>query len=355
MPNGMYQQLKGVADQDDLFQRLEEKDVNVGDNDEESNLERLMQEKDVDTSLFTAINEVAEVLTQNQAEISDLASVEKLEPSNYTYPQVSPTAVYPSPMQLVYLQPTEYGLSIVPLQQVAGQPFFIQQPLAGLHDNLQQLVVAQSGLPFKGPPHSVHDGLYSYNSSPYPSYEPKNLLSHFMYNQSHMSQPLHTSLSSLPYPVNGVVNPLPYPMPVPTPTNLASYPLSVPTNPTPYPPSPYTNLTPYTMSPPTSNLMPYPQYGPINQGRSIDTPYYFDHETKNNVVPVTYQDTAALTPTTDTAAQSTMVKRFFRPWEGGEEREDFLQELREEDQTVQFGEEDFPALNEVFNKMKIKN
>jgi len=354
MSNGMYLQLSGVADHDDPFRRLEEKDVNVGDNDEESNLERLMQEKDVDTSLFTAINEVAEVLTQNQAEISALASVEKLEPSNYTYPQVSPTAVYPSPMQLVYLQPTEYGLSIVPLQQVAGQPSFIQQHLAGLHDNLQQLVVAQSGLPFKGPPHSVHDGLYSYNSSPYPSYESRNLLPHFMYDQSRMSQPLHTSHISLPYPVNGVGNPLPYQMPVPTPTNLASYPLFVPTNLTPYPPSPYTNLTPYTMSPPT-NLMPYPQYGPIIQGRRIDTPQYFDHETKNNVVPVTCQDTAALTPTTTTAVQSTREKRFFRPWEGGGEREDCLQELREEDQTVQFGEEDFPALNEVFNKMKIKN
>ena len=76
MSNCMYQQLNVVADHDDPFQRLEEKDVNVGDNDEESNLERLMQEKDVDTSLFTAINEVAEVLTQNQAEISDLASLD---------------------------------------------------------------------------------------------------------------------------------------------------------------------------------------------------------------------------------------------------------------------------------------
>jgi len=353
MSNGMYQQPQCITDQNTPVQRLAEKGgVDVGDKDGGSSLERLMQEKDGDTSLFTAMNEVDEVLTQHQTEACDLAPalIENLEPSNYTYSQVSPTAVYPNQMQLVYLQPTQNGLCIIPCQ-VAGQPSFIPPYPSGLHGNIQHPMVAQPGPPFAVPSHSVYDGSYSYSPSTYPTYGSMNLQPHFIYDQSRMNQPLHTPTSPFPYPVNGVINPLPYPVSVPT--NQSSYPQS-PTNITPYPASPYPNLTPYSASQPF-NPMPYPQfgYGPVSQGQRMNTPHYFDHEPANNVAPVTYQDTAALTPTTTTVVQSTVEKRFFRPWEGG--GEDRLQQLREEDQSVSFSEEDFPALNKVFDKMKIKN
>jgi len=349
----MYQQPQSVAEVADHnvpVQRSAEKgSVNVGDKDgEESSLERLMQEKDGDTSMFTAMSEVAEALAQHQIEAS--APVEKLEPSNYTYPPVSPPVVYPNPIHLVYLQPTQTGLSIIPCQ-VAGQPPFIPHYPSGLHDNLQHPVVAQPGAPFPVPPHSIYDGLYSYNPSTFPSYESTNLLPHVNYDQSRMNQPLHTPASPLPYPVNGVINPLPYPVSVQT--NLASYPSSIPTPSS----SPYPNLTPYAVYPPT-NAMPYPHcgYGPINQGRITNTPHYFDHESSNNVVPVpvTYQDTGALSPTTS-VVKSTVEKRFFRPWEEGGEMDDCHHQWSEEEELLQFGEEDFPALNQVFDKMKIKN
>ena len=332
MSTGMHQELHGVADGNGSLKRIEEKlDVNV--NDGESSVERLMQEKDLDSSLFTSMNE-ASVPT----------SVERQVPFN-TSPLGSPILSSPSPLQLVYLQPTQNGVSIIPYQ-VAGHQSFTPHYPTGVPANLQP------GPPHLVPPPFVYDSSCSYTPPTYP-YGSTNLSPHFMQDPTFTNQPLHVPTSPLQYPVNGFTNPQSYPVYLPS--HLPTYPVSIPSNLAPLPVSVSvpTNQIPYPVSLPI-NPTQYPQNGPINQVQIFNPPCYSDLGPTNYMLPQKYQDTPTFTPSTTTVVQSSVKKSFFRPWEGDREGEHCPQQSREKDQPVIFGEEDFPALNKEFNKLMIK-
>ena len=323
MSTGMHREVHGVADCNGSLKRIEDKyDENASVNDGEISVERLLQEKDFDSSSFTSMNE-ASVPKQ----------VERREPFSTT-PHAPPIISSPSPLQLVYLQPTQNGVSIIPYQ------------VPGVPANLQP------GPPHLVPPPFVYDGSSSYAPPTYP-YGSTNLSSHFMHDPTFTNQPLHVPTSPLQYPVNGFTNPQSYPVYLPS--HLPTYPVSIPSNLAPHPLSVSvpTNQIPYPVSLPI-NPTQYPQNGPINQVQIFNPPCYSDLGPTNYMLPQKYHHTPTFIPSTTAVVQSSVKKSFFRPWEGDREGEHCPQQSREEDQPVIFGEEDFPALNKEFNKLTIK-
>eukprot|EP00092_Neocalanus_flemingeri_P001340 GFUD01001431.1.p1 GENE.GFUD01001431.1~~GFUD01001431.1.p1 ORF type:complete len:282 (-),score=53.86 GFUD01001431.1:23-868(-) len=98
----------------------------------------------------------------------------------------------PSPLQLVYLQPTPHGVNIIPVQ-AAGYPAFTPYSPLGFSGHPHHPVVVQSGHPYSPSPH--HTTFYKtqpfYSPGPYPTYP----------------HPLHTTNPTPTY------HPQPVPMP----------------------------------------------------------------------------------------------------------------------------------------------
>jgi len=335
-----------------------ERTESINEKDSQS-LECLMQEYDCDTTVQTTVNEVVEVSAKKQ--VTALSPVEEIEPYSYAVPQATPlVGPHSTPLQLVYLQPTQYGVNIIPFQ-AAGQPTFTPHCPTGFPAHPQHPVVVQPGLSFPVPQPtysspSVPDATFTQPvQSTQPTHGPPYPLPYPVYNQPYFQtySPNHQPFfpnSPTSWPAPGQMMLPPYPGPHHAPTIPSPYTSYGPVSPTPYPVFGPT-------SPPT-----YAMYGSANQPpfpMCVQTPNNQAHYTENvlgtTLLPHSSDDkqSHSLVPS-DSIGQTVKEQRFFRPWEVGGEEFGRSPKTSEEDRAQPFAEEDFPALNKEFNKLKIK-
>eukprot|EP00092_Neocalanus_flemingeri_P025826 GFUD01027992.1.p1 GENE.GFUD01027992.1~~GFUD01027992.1.p1 ORF type:complete len:279 (-),score=55.91 GFUD01027992.1:18-854(-) len=132
-------------------------------------IESLMQERDVDATVTVDEEDDNSTLDQYTDHMQGpLPNHANLVPA---LPTQSAGLPMPSPLQLVYLQPTPHGVNIIPVQ-AAGYPAFTPFSPLGFPAHPHHPVVVQSGHPYPPSPH--HPTFYHpqpfYSPGPYPTY-----------------------------------------------------------------------------------------------------------------------------------------------------------------------------------------